>query len=250
MPRAIIISIGFITLLYILTNLAYFAVLSKEEILASDAIAVLFGKRVLGSAYMIMPLSVALSTMGGLNGGIFAGSRIVMAGAREGQLMWVLRTIHAKNLSPTASIIALGFLSSMYLITTEILKLIQYLILVEASFAALAVSTVLVLRKKMPNIERPLRVPTIIPLLYLAFSFFLLLLPIWISPLEACLGIVFMALGIPIYYGTAHWKEKPARYERILNGLNCIVQKLTFSVDPGATSTLVDATPNESSNEC
>lgn len=233
MPRALILSLASITFLYLFTNLAYFAVLTREEILASDAIAVLFGKRVLGAnLYLIMPIAVALSAMGSLNGGIFAGSRILMAGARQGQLFWVLRTIHVINLSPTTSILTLGLLTSLYLITTKILSLIQYLILVEASFAALAVSTILVFRFKFAQIDRPFKVSLAIPICYLIFSSLMLILPIWISPFEASLGIGFMLLGIPIYYVTARWKQKPLVYQRILDSFNSIVQKLTLSLDP------------------
>ena len=40
LPRAIWISVPMITLLYIAANIAFFTVLSKEEMLSSDAVAV------------------------------------------------------------------------------------------------------------------------------------------------------------------------------------------------------------------
>lgn len=236
MPRAIMISISFVTLIYILTNLAYFAVLTKTEIQGSSAIAVLFGKKVLGKAHWLMPISVAMSSMGGLNGGIFAGSRLLVAGASQGQLFSAMNMINVDILSPIPSIITLGLISSLYLITTEILKLINYMIFVEASFAALAVSTVLVLRFKMPQLARPLRIPTVIPILYLCFSFFLVVLPIWISPFESVLGILFMLAGLPIYYLTANWTNKPHGYQLVIDRINLFTQKLTMSVKPSPSS--------------
>lgn len=236
MPRAIILSITFVTVVYILTNLAYFAILTKPEIHESGAIAVLFGRRVLGRFHWVMPVFVALSAMGGLNGGIFAGSRILVAGARQGQLFSALDTIHVNRLSPIPSVLTLGFISSFYLITTKILKLIHYMILVEASFAALAVSTVLVLRYKLPDLERPLKVPMIIPILYLLFSFFLVILPIWVSPVESSIGIFFMLSGLPVYYLTANWQNKPRRYQLLIDQFNLLLQKLTMSVTPKPAS--------------
>lgn len=40
LPRAIWISIPMVTIIYVLVNLAYFAVVSKDELLASVAVAV------------------------------------------------------------------------------------------------------------------------------------------------------------------------------------------------------------------
>ncbi|PIO54884.1 hypothetical protein TELCIR_23741, partial [Teladorsagia circumcincta] len=48
LPRAIYISLPAVTLIYMLVNMAYFAVLSVDEILESDAVAVTFAKRVMG----------------------------------------------------------------------------------------------------------------------------------------------------------------------------------------------------------
>ena len=58
----------YIVLQYILVNLAYFSALSPAEILDSDAVAVTFAARVLGPLSGLVPLFVALSCIGSLNG--------------------------------------------------------------------------------------------------------------------------------------------------------------------------------------
>lgn len=40
LPRAICISMPVVTIVYVITNIAYFAVLTSDEILSSDAVAV------------------------------------------------------------------------------------------------------------------------------------------------------------------------------------------------------------------
>lgn len=238
-PRAIVLSITSITLIYICTNIAYFAVLTKSEILSADAIAVLFGQKTMASfAYWLMPLAVALSTMSGLNAGIFYSSRVFYVSSRQGQLFSALHMINLDHLTPVPSLLFLGVISSLYLFTTEILSLINYMVFVEAAFAALGVSTVLMLRYKMPELDRPLRVPILIPVIYLLFSLILLILPIWSSPFETLIGVLICLTAIPVYHVTANWKEKPRLYQCALDKLNDVVQKLTLSVAPDPTQDL------------
>lgn len=82
LPRAIYISLPIVTLIYMLVNVAYFAVLSADEVLESNAVAVTFADRMLGPVALVMPLFVAISCIGGLNGIIFTCSRMFFAGAR------------------------------------------------------------------------------------------------------------------------------------------------------------------------
>lgn len=232
MPKAIIISMTSITVIYLLVNVAYFIVLTPDEITSSDAIAVIFGKKTLGVLSSIMPLSVALSTTSGLNALIFSSSRILFVGARQGQLFSLLNMINIKYLTPVPSLLIVGLMSALYLITTKILSLINYLVFIEASFGALAVSTLLVLRYKFPELQRPLRVPTLIPVIYLVASCLLILTPLWENPWEALFGTAILITGLPAYYLTANWKVKPHIYQRSIDKVNNLTQKLTLSVPP------------------
>lgn len=107
LPRAIYISLPFVTIIYLLANISYFTVLTPHELLTSNAVAVTFGDRVLSSFSWIMPLSVAFSTFGGLNGGIFASSRLFFVGARNGHLPKSLAMINLKYYTPIPSLVFL-----------------------------------------------------------------------------------------------------------------------------------------------
>lgn len=230
MPKAIIISITSITIIYVLVNLAYFAVLPETDIENSQALAVTFGQKTMGALSFLMPLSVALSTTSGLNALIFSSSRVLFVGARQGQLFSLLNMISVNHLTPIPSLIVVALMSMLYLTTTRIVTLISYLVFIEASFGALAVSTLLVLRYKLPDTPRPLRVHTYIPVIYLVISFIVIITPVYTQPYETLLGLVILLSGLPAYYLTANWKVKPRLYQKAIDTLNIVTQKLTLSV--------------------
>ena len=61
--------------------------LTPEEILTSDTVAVTWGYRVLGiEAGWIMPVVVCLSTLGALNGSMLTGGRLPFVAARRGHM--------------------------------------------------------------------------------------------------------------------------------------------------------------------
>ena len=64
--------------------LVLFKVLTVDEIISSKAVAVTFGKKVLGPMAFLIPLIVCLSTMGNQNGILLVTARLSFAAGRSG----------------------------------------------------------------------------------------------------------------------------------------------------------------------
>uniref|UniRef100_A0A6A7FTT6 Y+L amino acid transporter 2-like n=2 Tax=Hirondellea gigas TaxID=1518452 RepID=A0A6A7FTT6_9CRUS len=230
LPRAIYISLPLVTVVYVLANVAYLAVLSPNEMMASDAIAVTFGDQMLGSFSWIMPLFVALSAFGGLSVHIMTSSRLCFVGARQGHFPDFLALINYKCSTPATSLVFLGLLSLCYLFTTNIYSLIEYSSFVESMFIFVTISCLLYMRWKRPDIVRPIKINLIIPITFLLVCGFLVLMPVYVRPREVGAGVAITATGIPAYFLFVYWRNKPECIQRFLLKVTRGVQILTLSV--------------------
>ncbi|XP_043264295.1 large neutral amino acids transporter small subunit 1 isoform X2 [Colletes gigas] len=230
LPKAICISLPLVTVIYVLANVAYFVVLTQDEILSSDAVAVTFGDKLLGVMSWIMPFFVACSTFGALNGAIFASSRLFFVGARNGHLPSAISLINVRNLTPMPSLIFLCIITLALLIIEDVYVLINYVSFVEALFTTLSVSGLLWLRYKSPDRERPIKVSIVLPIIFFIICAFLVTLPCYVSPWEVGVGVIIILSGFPVYWIFIHWKRKPKWLVRTSHDFNMMCAKLFMCV--------------------
>ncbi|XP_031633074.1 Y+L amino acid transporter 2 [Contarinia nasturtii] len=229
LPRAIYISLPLVTAIYVLANMAYLAVLSVDEMNASNAIAVTFGNKVLTYGAWIIPIMVAISAFGGLCVHIMASSRMCFVGARNGHMPALLSYINIQTFTPVPSLVFLCILSLVMLIISDVHVLITYSMIVESFFIMLSVSSVLYFRYKRPNMHRPIKLPLIIPITFFIISAFLMVVPIYVAPYEVGMGVLITVAGIPVYYFGVVWKNKPQFLQNAIGNVTIFCQKFLLS---------------------
>lgn len=230
LPRAIIIGIPLVTVCYLLTNISYLTVMSKETLLQSPAVAATWGARVLGPAKFVIPIAVILSTFGAANGSCFSGCRLAYVAAREHHLPEVLSYVHIKKLTPLPSVVFSTLMAILLIIPGNIFSLIDLFSFTAWIFYGATMATVLVFRYSRPNEPRPYRVPTFIPVVMLFFSLYLVIAPIINSPrIEFLYATLFVLSGMVFYVPFIAYKVRLT----FLNPVMTVIQ-MALEVAPSA----------------
>ncbi|XP_033725414.1 large neutral amino acids transporter small subunit 1-like [Pecten maximus] len=231
LPKAIWISIILVTVVYVLSNVAYFTTVSREETLSGAAVAVMFSKRLYGVMWWVMPVFVSLSTFGGVNGILFTTARLFYVGGREGHMPQILSMVQIQRLTPMPAVLFMGLTSLLYLVSADMFALIKYVSFVNWMSIGLSVVVLLYFRKTRPNMDRPIKVHLFWPILYVTITFFLVLLPIIASPVETGFGMLIIASGVPVYIIFVYWESKPKSFYEFLDKATLALQKF-FMVIP------------------
>jgi len=208
LPLSIFISLPLCTVIYVLVNISYFTVMSKEQLLASDAVGVTWGNEVLGNSFKwVLPLSVALSTFGSATGSLFSSARLNFVAAREGLLVKSLAMVNVKRNTPDPSIIFTFVIAVLFLIPADLDALIDIFSFTMWIYYGLTTAALLIMRFTMKNIERVVKIPIVIPIFVFLISVYLVFAPVIDNPRIEYLGAIGIVLfGLVFYVPFIHFK--------------------------------------------
>ncbi|KAJ6222527.1 hypothetical protein RDWZM_001072 [Blomia tropicalis] len=230
LPIAIFTSCILVTVVYTMTIIAFHSTLSVSEVLSAEAVAVTFAERLYGWMAWIVPVFVALSTFGGVNGILFTSSRLFYAGAEQKQMPEILAMIQVDHLTPTPAVIFMCILSLVYLASKDIYALINYVGFATWLAIGLGVACLPYLRWKRPDLARPIKVNLIWPTIYIAASIFITIVPMLADPKGTGMGVLIILTGVPVYFIFIGWKNKPKFLQNMIDGLTLLLQKIMVVV--------------------
>ncbi|KAL3859649.1 hypothetical protein ACJMK2_009862 [Sinanodonta woodiana] len=221
-------NIVFITVIlkYIMTNVAYLAILSPQEIMNSNAVALLSIQTLYKPITPLICCFVALTSIGALNASIMGHSRLLFAGSRVGHMPLILGMIHTKYLTPWPAIFVLLGWGLAMLYSGGVTDMMEFISLFSTIMGIACVLSVLYLRWKRPNEHRPYKTFILIPVIQLVVNIAVLVLAIYQKPNKMGIGLAILFAGIPIYWLGVLWENKPKPFTSLVNDLTILAQKI------------------------
>ena len=222
LPLSLALGTGLVTVLYVLANIAYLNVLplhgvadgasvlargithATEDRVGTAAAEVIFGS----SGQAVMAIAILVSTFGCNNGLILSGARVYYAMARDGLFFRKAGELNERRV-PAAGLLIQAVWASLLCLTGTYGQLLNYVIFASLTFYVFTTLGLFILRKKMPDAERPYRaigypfLPGLYIVLAAAVAVILLIAPQTRAQALAGLGLVLV--GIPVFY---LWRRK------------------------------------------
>jgi APA family basic amino acid/polyamine antiporter len=165
-------------------------------------------ERTFGSAgASIVSLTILVSILGALNGGILTAPRVYFAQARDGLFFRKFGEVHPRHETPGLAILLQGLWAAILALSGSYLGLLSFAMFAAWIFYAMAVFGVIILRRKHPDWPRPYRMwgYPFSPLIFVAVSSWLVVNSLVSTPGPSVLGLLLIASGVPVYY---LWRRK------------------------------------------
>jgi APA family basic amino acid/polyamine antiporter len=201
-PLAMLFGALIVTVMYLVTNYAYLALMTPAEMAASNAIAAESMQKVFPFGAVLVAILIAASTFGTIGIYTLTAPRVYFAMAKDKLFFPKLAEIHPKYQTPLFAILLQSIWSILLVLfwgTFE--NLITYVIFIDWVFITLAATTIFVFRKRQ-NLKSPFRTPgyPVIPLIFIAISVWFIITTLVGRPIQAVGGIIILLIGLPIYF--------------------------------------------------
>jgi APA family basic amino acid/polyamine antiporter len=209
-PRALMIGVPLVVVIYLSLSAAYALVLPIDQVMtstriAADAAAAAIGPRTASAVALL----VAVSAFGGMAGLVLAGPRVYYAMAEDGLLFdWAAR-VHPRFKTPHLAIAAQMVWTSVLVFTGTYRSLFSRVVYTEWIFFGVLAIGALRLRKSAGYVPafHAWGFPAA-PLVFALTCAAIVVNQVTIDPRESVVGLALVGAGLPVY---ALWKRRLAK---------------------------------------
>ena len=214
LPIAIVWGTVLVIAIYVLTNFAYFRVLTPHEVAVYPAVASEAIGRLIGNwGRQALAVLVAVSTFGTTNGAILTGPRVTLAMAANGLLFRSAAHVDPRRGTPDVALWIQGVLSCAWLwLSGGFEDVSGWFVTTSWLFYGVTTAALFVQRRheregriEAPSYRTPLYPLT--PILFILVTVVIIASDLSSSGWRAAAGVIVAALGFPVYYV---WKGRKA----------------------------------------
>jgi amino acid transporter len=214
LPIAILGGTAAVILIYVLTNIAYYTVLTPAEVATIPAVGSETVRRVLGDGgARALAVLVAVSTFGTTNGAILTGPRVTQAMAADGLLWWRAAHVDPKRGTPDTALWIQAGLAILWLLAARGFEDVSgWFVTTSWLFYGLSTAAIFVLRRRHGVPAEGYRTPLypVMPLLFIGVTALLIFSDLSASGWRAWAGVAIAATGVPIYLAWFRKRERRA----------------------------------------
>ena len=210
-PRAMVLGILAVGVIYLAMNVTYVYALPLKEIAAHETIAHATAAALFSPGAAIwLSLMIAVSCFSAAATCTLSGARVCLAMAKDGVFFKRMAVIHPRWRTPAFGLIGQGLWAGALTLSGRYDQLYTYVIYGMVLSYTLTVIGLFVLRWKRPEIPRPYRCTGYpwLPGIYVLMGTAWTLNTIFTRPKEAMAGTLIVLIGVP---GYLYWKHSSRR---------------------------------------
>lgn len=215
LPKAIGYGIGFVILVYLVTNAAYHFVLPMAVVQNSEAVAVDVARKLLGQpGTLAMSLLTFISMAGALNSSILSAPRVYYAVAQDGNFPSFFGAVHPLFKTPHVALIIQGcWAVGLLTLWGTFERLTDNVVFVFWIYYALGAGAVLRLRAREPHTHRPYRVMGFpwVPYIFLAAAGLLTANTLYQAPKDSSQALFLVLTGAILYGALSDKNPTPSQ---------------------------------------
>ncbi len=214
LPPSLILGTGMVMALYIGINAVYFYGASVDELAGVAEVGLVASKNLFGPVGVsLVTIVLCVSLLASATAMTIVGPRVSVALGRDYHAFRFLSVIKGSRGVPANALILQGVVTSIIIVSGRIDQIMQYAGFTLSLFASLAVSCVIVLRIKHPDMPRPFRTwgYPLTPILFLSVSGWMMFWAFQGRPVESTLGLATAAIGGVLFFATGARKTDESK---------------------------------------
>lgn len=212
-PRAIIIGLTIIVILYLTINYVYVKVIGFEELKSAESIAAILASKIFGPAgFKALSVIIFFSVMGYINVNLLSNPRAMFAMGEEGALPKIFSKMNKKTEVMTISLTVFTLIAVVIIFFAKTFdKILNYTIFLECISMASSAATIFILRKRTANLDKKTiyTVPLypILPIIFIA-AYTFVAFSIYADDPNAALNGLYIFVGFLVVYFLSRWFNK------------------------------------------